>query len=184
MVGWGNFPGSPVNASQMTISLPSGEIDGATVLFGELFSHFGTRIIRLPDLRRFGGSIAHIRPTITSWPIFTGPIDALMSIDDETSTWINCPMGNVWGAFWLSMDVLRISRLGASNWGSRLNGPSKRLLPEEQRFSFQRYPAEVVRISADATLDRADGISWGIRNISPLTHRRWPDLRQPRDRAT
>ena len=111
MAGGTDFLGFLINTSNLTIALHEEKRAGATVLFGELFSEFGSRVIRLITLQRLRGNIEHFRSTNMIWTFFTGPIDSLMCFADETGAWINCGSRHAWYAFWNAMDVIRIIRM-------------------------------------------------------------------------
>ena len=160
---WGEehiFLGFCINTASMAISLPGEKKVGDTVLFDEVFSEFGSRIMRLITLQRIRGNIAHFRSTNMIWSFFTGPIDALMGYADEANTWINCGSKHIWHAFWSAMDIVRIIRRTPSSWDKLSTGRLGRLLPPEQRFACPQQPEDIVWISADATLNRIAGISW------------------------
>ena len=105
------FLGFLINKPNLTIALPEEKRAGATVLFDELFSEFGSRVMRLTTLQRLRGNIEHFRSTNMIWTFFTGPIDSLMCFADETGAWINCGSRHAWYAFWNAMDVIRIIRM-------------------------------------------------------------------------
>ena len=46
------FLGFVTNTKEMTIALPEEKRAGSTILFGDLFSRFGSRVMRLLTLRR------------------------------------------------------------------------------------------------------------------------------------
>ena len=154
------FLGFCINTASMSISLPGEKKVGATILFDEVFSEFGSRIIRLITLQRIRGNIEHFRSTNMLWSFFTGPIDALMGYADDANTWINCGSKHIWHAFWSAMDIIRIIRRTPSSWDKLPTGRLGRLLPPEQRFACPQQPEDIEWISADATLNRIAGISW------------------------
>ena len=162
------FLGFSINTANMTITLPEEKRAGATILFDELFSEFGSRVIRLISLQRLRGNIEHFRSTNMIWSFFTGPIDSLMCYADETGVWINCGSKHAWYAFWNAMDVIRIIRMNDESWRSLFTGTLERLLPPEQRFACEQHPDDIVWISADATLERVAGICWEDKEFFTL----------------
>ena len=144
---------------------PWGEKSRGNLLFGEIFQQFGGRIMRLITLQRLRGNIEHFRSTDMMWSFFTGPIDSLMRYADEANTWINCGSRHVWHAFWSAMDIVRIIRRTESSWGDLFTGKLERLLPPEQRFACLQQPQNIVWISADATLGKIAGVSWGAESF-------------------
>ena len=159
------FLGFRINTVTMSISLPEEKKAGATILFDELFSSFGNRVLRLVTLQRLRGDIEHFRTTNLLWSFFTGPIDILMCCADESNVWINCGSRHVRYAFWNAMDIIRIIRRNEISWSSLFVGQLERLLPPEQRFACAQRPANIAWISAGATLGRIAGISWEDKEV-------------------
>ena len=67
------FLGFVINASSMTIAFPGEKRAGATVLFGELFRQFGSRIMRPLTIRRLRGNIERFRTTNILWSFPPAP---------------------------------------------------------------------------------------------------------------
>ena len=152
---WGDeqiFLGFAINAANMTIALPEEKRAGATTLFDELFSQFGSRSMRLITFRRLRGDSGHFRTTNMMWTFCAGPIDNLMCFADESNTWINCGSRHAWYAFWNAMDIVRIIRRNENSCNTPFAGNLAWLLPPEQRFACAQKPENIVWISGDATL--------------------------------
>ena len=127
----------------MAISLPEAKRAGPTILFGELLSQFGSRVVRLASLHRIRGNIEHFRSANMLWSFFNGPIYGRMCFADETNTWINCGSRHLRYAFWSATEIVRIIRRNKHSWGKLFAGELEWLLPHEHRFECAQKPEDI-----------------------------------------
>ena len=164
--------GFDINSNLLTISLPDAKITGARALFEKLFETRRCRALEVITLQQIRGHVEHFKAPNSLWKFLTGPIGLLLGYTDETAVWVNCPVPEVWVAFWDSMGVVFEQLASDAQWHKMFRGTLIRLLTPEQRLSVHlnrispRFPSGAFTwVSLDATLSTLGGLSWGDREF-------------------
>ena len=160
--------GFDINSRLLTISLPDAKIAGARVLFEKLFETRGFRTLEVITLQQIRGHVEHFKAPNALWEFLTRPIDLLLGYTDETAVWVNCPVQEVWVAFWDSMGIIFEQLTSDTQWRRMFHGTLIRLLTPGQRLSVHldrispRFaPDAFTWVSVGATLSTLGGLSCG-----------------------
>lgn len=97
--------GFDVYSELMTVRLPEPKVTGARALFGNLETLPPSRAVELLTIQKLRGRMGNFRAPNSMWGILMGPVDMLPHYTDEKAHRINCPVGEIWDAFWNSSQI-------------------------------------------------------------------------------
>ena len=157
--------GFGVDSDNLTAHLPVAEISGARVLFAQFDQLCPSRALEVRLIQKLRRRIELFRASNSTRKLLTGQIDFHLQYSDGAARWVNCPAEVALVDFRTSMGGgVRTYGFGTSLEPALLKEP---YLDFRHRYKGGQFTwGDRFWVSAEATPDLADGVSWGVAIFS------------------